>query len=493
MTSNIRTTVPSARLTDANDAPVRSERAYVLYFMNAARRTESNFALDFAVDVANALDKPLVVLEALRTGYPHASARLHRFVLDGMADNATAGATSRATWLAYVELETNQGKGLVERLAADAAYVVTDDYPCFFLPRMVAALAKRLDVRLVKVDGNGLVPMRVVPGIATSAYHFRQRIQKLLPMQLEVVPTHDPLARLVRTGATVDATVTARWPMQTPASLREAPFLASLPIDHDVAPVPTRGGAVAAAKALEAFVTLSLGRYEDRNHPDDDTTSKLSPYLHFGHISAHTVFARVVGEGFAPRALVPNAGKREGYYKLSAAKEGFLDQLVTWRELGFHYCLHEPGYDTYASLPAWARKSLDAHAKDAREHVYDLATLDASRTHDHVWNAAQRELRETGAMHNYLRMLWGKKILEWSVSPTEAYRTMIHLNDRYALDGRDPNSYSGMGWVLGRFDRPWAPERAVYGQIRYMSSDAATKKLRMKAYLARWGRTPSLF
>ena len=171
---------------------------------------------------------------------------------------------------------------------------------------------------------------------------------------------------------------------------------------------------------------------------------------------------------------------------MSATAESFVDELLTWRELGYNYTWQRDDYDRYESLPAWAIATLERHAADVRDHVYSLEAFAASRTHDPVWNAAQTQLRETGVMQNYLRMLWGKKVLEWTPHPRDAMAILIELNNRYALDGRNPNSYTGISWVLGRYDRPWAPERSVYGVIRYMSSTNTVKKLRMKQYLARW-------
>jgi deoxyribodipyrimidine photo-lyase len=179
---------------------------------------------------------------------------------------------------------------------------------------------------------------------------------------------------------------------------------------------------------------------------------------------------------------------RAGWWGMSAGAESFLDELVTWRELGYNMCAQQPGdYDRYESLPGWARASLDRHADDPRDPVYDIDALERSRTYDPLWNAAQRQLVREGRMHNYLRMLWGKKILQWSATPQEALATMIQLNNKYALDGRNPNSYSGIFWVLGRYDRPWAPERPIFGVIRYMSSENTAKKLRVKRYLDRYG------
>jgi deoxyribodipyrimidine photo-lyase len=180
-------------------------------------------------------------------------------------------------------------------------------------------------------------------------------------------------------------------------------------------------------------------------------------------------------------------GKREGFWGMSREAEAFLDELVTWRELGLNFCARREDYDRYESLPEWARRTLEAHAADRRTHLYDLDAFARAATHDPVWNAAQRQLLAEGRIHNYLRMLWGKKILEWTPHPREALRVMIELNNKYALDGRDPNSYSGIFWVLGRYDRPWAPERPIFGVVRYMSSDNTVRKLRIKRYLERWG------
>jgi deoxyribodipyrimidine photo-lyase len=266
--------------------------------------------------------------------------------------------------------------------------------------------------------------------------------------------------------------------------------LSALPIDHAVAPVGFRGGATAAEAALATFIGHRLPRYRtDRNNPDDDVSSGLSPYLHFGHIGAHEVFDAVMThERWSTRAIAPKAtGSRDGWWGASPSAESFLDEFVTWRELGFNACVHREDHASYEALPAWARATLDRHAGDPRAYAYSLEDLTHARTHDAVWNAAQRQLTREGRLHNYLRMLWGKKILEWTRSPREALDTMVELNNKYAIDGRDPNSYTGILWVLGRYDRPWAPERPVFGSVRYMSSENTVRKLRMKAYLRKYG------
>ncbi|MEZ4365046.1 MAG: deoxyribodipyrimidine photolyase [Kofleriaceae bacterium] len=491
--------VPSLRVTAVNTAPASPDGDYVLYWMIAARRPSWSFALDHALQQARALGKPLVVLEPLRVGYHWASDRLHAFVLRGMADNAAAFARAGVTYLPYVEPSPGAGAGLLEALAARACCVVTDEYPCFFLPRMVAAAGRRLAVRLEQVDGVGLLPLRATERAFPTAAAFRWTWQRLLPEHLGARPSAAPLARLPRGRARpqVPAAVRRRWPMAMALLAASRDALAALPIDHAVTVSPIVGGAAAADAALERFVDERLARYaEARNQPEDEVTSGLSPYLHFGHLGAHAMFDAVWrAHDWDPSRAAPRPnGAREGWWGLPRAAEAFMDEALTWRELGHAMSFHRPDdYDRYESLPDWARASLEAHATDVRDHVYTPAQLEAGATHDPLWNAAQGQLVGEGLIHNYLRMLWGKKILQWSPSPRAALEVLIHLNNKYALDGRDPNSYSGIFWTLGRFDRPW-PERKVFGVIRYMTSESTARKVRVRDYVRRWGGAqPSLF
>jgi deoxyribodipyrimidine photo-lyase len=296
------------------------------------------------------------------------------------------------------------------------------------------------------------------------------------------VPPADLVPESTRTG----------WP-PVPADDLANPdgLLGRLPIDHTVGPVPLRGGASAAAAQLQRFINEKLEGYADlHSHPDEDGTSRLSPWLHFGHISAHQIFDAVMThERWTSRRIGHAAGgKRADWWGVSAGAEAFLDQLIIWREIGFNMCATRPAdYWAFESLPLWALATLEIHSMDPRTTLYSDMELAEARTHDQVWNAAQRQLVRDGWMHNYLRMLWGKKILEWTASPREALDRMTGLMNRYALDGRDPNSYSGYAWTLGRYDRPWGPERAIFGTVRYMSSTNTVRKLRMKNYLRTYG------
>lgn len=480
--------VPEVRVRAANDRPLRRDGEFVLYWMIAARRRRANFALQRAVELARQCGRPLLVLEALRCGYRWASDRLHAFVLQGMADNVADFAAAGVSYVPYVEPRPGAGKGLLAAVAARACVVVTDEFPCGFLPRMVAAAAAALPVRVEAVDGNGLLPVRVGDRVFARAFDFRRFLQKTLPAHLSVFPIGDPLRDLAPGAAELPAAIAKRWPPASPALLAAAPAaLAALPIDHEVGVVERRGGAVAAGACLRTFLAERLARYDERSHPDADCASELSPYLHFGHLGVHQVFAGLAKrEQWSPRQLRATAAGQRGWYGMSDAAEGFLDELVTWRELGSNFCAQRDDYGDYASLPEWAKATLAAHAGDARPHLYSLDELAAGRTHDALWNAAQHQLRSSGAMQNYLRMLWGKKVLEWSPTPAEAFARLIELNNRFALDGRDPNSYTGISWVFGRYDRPWAPERDIYGVIRYMSSDNTRRKLQLKAWLQRW-------
>ncbi len=484
--------VPSIRIRGANDAPLRRDGGFVLYWMTAHRRLTSNYALQRAVEWANELAKPLLVLEALRAGYPWANERFHAFVLQGMADHAAALAGGPVGYLPYVEPEPGAGKGLLEALAASAAVIVTDDYPAFFLPRMTEAAAERLPVSLEAVDANGLLPLRAAPHAFGTAYQFRRFLHRALPEHLVDCPLADPLAALdAPRFASMDPAVAHRWPAASPALLAVEPAaLAALRIDHAVPPAPLSGGSAAAHQAAHRFVQQRLAHYaERRNELGEPGTSGLSPYLHFGHLGAHELFASVAQtEGWTPDELRPEArGGRAGWGMRESAT-AFVDQLVTWRELGYNMCAFRPDYDRYDSLPEWARRTLAEHTRDPREYCYELTAFETAATHDELWNAAQRQLLREGRIHNYLRMLWGKKILEWSASPLDALQFMVELNNKYALDGRDPNSYSGIFWVLGRYDRPWGPERPVFGKVRYMSSQNAARKLSVESYLERYGR-----
>ncbi|MBV9124296.1 MAG: deoxyribodipyrimidine photolyase [Planctomycetes bacterium] len=487
--------VPAIRVQTCNEAPIRIDGDFVLYWMVAFRRTTWNFSLQRAVEWAKDLKKPLVIFEPLRIGYRWASDRLHRFVLDGMADNLRQLEPLRGHgvyYYPYVEAAPDQGKGLLASLAGHACVVVTDEYPSFFLPRMVRAAAQQLSVRQEQVDSNGLLPLRAADRVFASALAFRSFLQKELRPHLEAFPRPDPLASVrLPPRCSLPAGIVRQWPAANVPLLKGNPrVLARLAIDHTVRPVGYRGGSVPARTGLRQFLGRKLRAYAAQaNHPDDDVRSSLSPYLHFGHLSAHEVFFELARqEDWSPAEISSRSGgRREGWWGMSPSAAAFLDQFVTWRELGYNMSSHRDDHDRFESLPAWARATLARHASDPRPHVYTLDEFESGRTHDPLWNAAQAQLVREGRIHNYLRMLWGKKILEWTAGPEDALAVMIELNNKYAVDGRDPNSYSGIFWVLGRYDRPWGPDRPIFGTVRYMTSQSTIRKLRLREYLVEFG------
>ena len=411
-------------------APPRSEGKFILYWCQANRRVDWNPALLHAVELGNELDKPVLFCEGLNLDHPYSSPRINGFIFDGARENAERAAQ---LGIGYT-FRTEPLEGVVR----DAVALVTDDYPSYIVDSHNRKLPQRLGLPYYAVDASCIVPMSAIGVQQWAAYTIRPKIHKLLPTYLGPLP--EPHLR-------------RRW---------------SEPIEQPRVTGSGEGGRAEGLKRLERFVAQKAARYAEWNRdPADEGTSKLSAYLHFGHLSSMEVALRA---GNSPE---------------------FLEQLIVRRELAFNFARYGPSPKTLAALPDWARATLDAHAKDDRPWLYTFEQFETAATHDALWNAAQRELLETGTIHGYYRMYWGKKIIEWSASHQEALTTMIELNDKWALDGRDPNGYTNILWCLGLHDRPWV-ERAVFGKVRYMAESGMRRKTDADAYLRRWGG-PRLF
>lgn len=476
-----------ARLRRLNTHRIRADGAYVLYWMQIYRRLSHNHALDYAARCARELGRPLVVYEGLRLDYPWASRRLHHFVLGGMQANAQRAQALGLNYWPWVETPERPGRGLLRRLAAHAALVVTDDFPCFIVPQQSEALAGAASVAVFAVDSNSIVPLSSLGAPVSAAAHLRPRLHKAFAE-----------AWAARAAAEPDLSAAACRPVEPPfepwdASVDIDACVRALPLDASVPPVAgVSGGAPAAQQRLEAFLRTRLRGYAEQRSPprapEQGHASGLSPYLHFGHLSIEELVERTLATtDWSPELLrLDCRGKRAGFFCDDPDVNAFLDQAIVWRDVGFqwHWTRRRDTDTLVGALPSWAWATLRAHAGDPRTHVYALEQWEAGATHDPLWNAAQRELVCTGTMHNYLRMLWGKKVLEWSRTPEEAYRTLVQLNNKYALDGRNPNSYTGILWCFGAFDRPWAPERPVFGSVRYMSSENTARKFKLGPYLA---------
>ena len=482
--------VPINRITTLNDDQPNMDAPYVLYWMIAFRRTSYNFSLQRAIEWANKLSKPLLIFEPIEIDYPMASIRFHKFAIEGMQDMQKQTENSKAFYFPYVEEKKGIADDLLVELSKNAAVVVTDDYPTYFVPQMTAEAKGSIQTTYELVDSNGLLPIRIAEKEYVRAHDFRRFMHKNLEDFLVEVPEESPLEYLnIQFDEKLLEPILKKYELIDFNNININDFLNNLNVDKSVEISQVIGGYGAAQKRLDHFIKNGFNDYSKlRSHPSEDASSQLSPHFHFGHISTYEVFEKIISsESWSVENIDPNfVGRREGWWGGSANLESFFDELITWRELGYHTCVKRANYDQYQSLPDWAIKTLDEHTNDEREYVYDLSEFMNGDTHDEIWNAAQNQLRIEGRIHNYLRMLWGKKILEWTPNPQIALSYLIDLNDRFALDGRDPNSYSGVFWILGRYDRAWGPERPIYGKIRYMTSKSTATKFNLKPYLEKW-------
>lgn len=420
--------------------------------MQRAQRAVDNPALNVAVDAANALSKPLVVFFAPVPFYPHANLRHYRF-LNQAIPGIASGLTRKNIGLVLRRFPNHSLLRFCEEMRP--ALVIGDENPMRELESWRRKATAKLKIPFWSVDADVIVPSKLFEKAQYSARIIRPKLRAHLERFL--VRPKNPVARVgwkkPRALSTLptDSDVTAGWP-----------------IDRSVSPVTNcRGGTDEGYRLLRDFVKNKLPRYAtERNKPELDRTSRLSPYLHFGHISPVTV-ALAVKKSSAPED----------------DKQAFLDQILTWRELAVNFVRSNSDYDNFECAEPWAHRTLAKHATDSRPVCYTERQLEQAETHDRLWNAAQMQMVSTGWMHNYLRMYWGKKILEWSSSPAEAYRIAVHLNDKYELDGRDPNGYAGIAWsIVGKFDRPWF-ERPIFGHIRYMSAASTGKKFDSEQYI----------
>ena len=454
------------RAVTLNQVRTQPDGDYVLYWMQSTHRFEENWALRQAVLHADRLGKPLLIHQGLDPTYEHASDRIHTVILD----NARA-LHARATGLGLsyqfvLRRRRDDDRRVVDRLAARAALVVTDRFPTAGIAERTARFAERAPCRVDAVESHGIVPSGAFVKEEYAARTIRPKIAKLLDLALE--PVEDRPAARALPDAVWRALEVDRLDLDR---LDVAAEVAGCEIDHTVPPVPFTSGLDGARARLHAFCDDALADYAERRNEPADTagSSRLSPYLHFGQIAAAEVLRTVRAAGHAE----------------SAAK--FQDELVTWRELALNFCLRNPEFGKLKGLPDWVHRTMAAHTDDPREAVYSLEQLERAETHDELWNAAQREMVRTGHMHNVVRMLWGKSVLLWTARYKHALEHLIHLNNKWALDGRDPSSYGGIQWCFGKFDRPWF-DKPVFGVIRPMSLARAREKFDAEAYIRMFPR-----
>ena len=461
----LRVALSGARITERCGGVPDPKGKCVVYWMQRAQRGIDNHAVNLGVAVANELKLPLVVYFAGISNFPHANLRHYAFLNQGLPDIEEDLAKRNITFLMRRAPHESH-----ERLFADvgAAILIGDENPMREPERWRREIASRVKIPFYTVDTDVIVPSKLIGKAQYGAYTIRPRLYRALPEFL--VPYENPDAdhawkRPVGFKSdSVHEDITAGWK----------------DLDRSVKPVAAwKGGTHAALERLKLFTGSMLQDYQkQRNHPETDGTSAMSPYLHYGHIGPQTI------------ALAVDAAAKADP-KLQSARDSYFNELIAWRELSVNFVKYQTDtYDSADCAEEWARKTIAEHARDEREHLYSLEELESGKTYDALWNAAQIQMVRHGWMHNYLRMYWGKKILEWTPDAKTAVEYAIYLNDKYFLDGRDPNGYSGVAWaIVGKFDRAWG-SRPVFGKRRYMSGVSTGKKFDSKTYIKQMAALP---
>ncbi len=452
----------SVRLNDNSDSSGR----YVLYWMQASMRAQHNPALETAVAYANERNLPCVAAFSLTDDFPGANLRHYTFLLEGLRETQR---TLHARGVAFI-LFLGPPDEVIPAAAAAAAMVITDRSYLREPRRWRAEVARRVKTAVVQVEGDVVVPVeQASPKEEYSAATLRRKLNPQLEQYLQLPTEHSPQIP----SCNLDWAQLGRDFRQLQQDLDRGvhTVLATMRIDRGVRPSSVyRGGFSEAARRLQEFLEQRLSEYHlRRNDPALGWVSNLSAYLHFGQISPVYI------------ARQAQAARPPG----DPGLEAFIEELVVRRELSMNFTQYNPYYDQYNCLPDWAQQTLETHTHDTRSELYELARLEQGETADRYWNAAQREMVDTGKMHGYMRMYWGKRLIEWHRTPREAFETAVYLNDKYELDGRDPNGYAGIAWCFGKHDRGW-PERPVFGKVRSMTAGGLKRKFDIERYAERW-------
>ena len=457
MPAALRSFAADPRVTVRSQGAPKRGGACVVYWMQHASRGLNNHAVDCAVNVANELGLPLLVYFSVISNYPHANLRHYAFLNQGLRDIEEDLAERNISFIVRRPPANSLDKLLEE---VNAAILIGDENPCREPERWRQVIARRVHIPFWTVDADVVVPSKLFPKAQYAAHVLRPRLYKELPNYLH--PLKNPKAQYA-------------W--RRPDKFESYPVTGDIAegwkkFDRSIGPVESfTGGSHAGRKRLKFFVEHLLENYDkDRNQPQKDGTSRLSPYLHFGHLGPLEI------------ALAVDAAVRKNA-SLALARDSFFNELIVWRELAVNFVKYTPNYDSIECAEPWAAKSLAEHAPDRRDWTYSLEQMERGETHDELWNASQLQMVHFGWMHNYMRMYWAKKILEWSPNPAVAFQSAVTMNDRYELDGRDPNGYAGIAWAIaGKYDRAWF-DRPIFGKIRYMSGNSTGKKFDSNKYI----------
>jgi deoxyribodipyrimidine photo-lyase len=441
--------ISESRVNKLNDHNIRMGN-FVLYWMQATQSVEYNHALEYSILRANKLDLPLLVYFGITESYPEANERHYCFMLEGLKEVQLA-LEERGIRMVIKRISTEIG---AIELAKSASMVVVDQGYTKTERKWTKHVAEKIKCPLIQIESNIIVPVKVAsPKEEYSAATLRPKINQVINRYLvpveQNIPTNDSL-KLDFSSFDIRDTNKA---------------LSQLEIEKEVRKSETfYGGTTEAKRQLQNFIKNKLDSYaEDKNDPTKQCVSNMSPYLHFGQISPLYIALMILETG-------------------SLGVDSYLEELIIRRELAINFVFYNIHYDSFEGLHEWQKKTLSEHRNDLRDYIYSESELENAETHDPYWNAAQKEMTTKGKMHGYMRMYWGKKIIEWTRTPEQAYNTALHLNNKYELDGRDPNGFAGIAWCFGKHDRPWK-ERTIFGKIRYMNANGLKRKFDADAYV----------
>ncbi len=439
-----------------NERQFNESGKYIIYWMTHSHRAHFNHGLEFAIKLSNEYKKPLFVYFPVTDKYKFSNIRYYKFMLDGILE---AKESIEERNIKFVIEKVDNIKERVLEISKNSFALITDKAYLKYQRNLQKKIADILDTAVFEVESDVCIPVEIASNRQENfAFEFRRKIYSLLDRFLIPPKPKEPKIKSVFLDFGINE-----------INLKNSTdILNALNIDKSVPLSPFFiGGYSQAKKYLKIFIDRKLHKYKDfRNHPELDYQSNLSPYLHFGQISPVEVVLEILSE----------------YKQRDENVESFFNELIVWRELARNFCYYNPNYNQYEGIPEWAKQTLEEHRNDKREYIYTLEEFESAKTHDEYWNAAQLELLKTGKMHNYMRMYWCKKIIEWTKDPKEAFDIACYLNDKYELDGRDPNGYAGISWCFGTHDRPWK-ERKIFGKIRFMSSSGLESKFDIKKYV----------
>lgn len=441
--------IQPTRIKHLNDNPVKSGD-YVLYWMQQSQRTEFNHALEYAIFLADELGQPLVVLFGITEKFPDANARHYYFMLEGLTEVET---NLKQRGIQFV-VRRESPEIAAEELSERASMLITDCGYLKFQRNWRTHVAETANCPVIQVETDVIVPVEVAsPKAEYTAGTFRPKISKKLDDYLMLLGENQFKIK------SLDLEFDSLDISDTDA------VIAQLDIDKSVSQLDwITGGTSHAKKLLSEFIENKLDKFHElRNDPSENYLSDMSPYLHFGQISPLYIALKIMETD-------------------SPGKDAYLEELIVRRELSMNLCFYDPDYDSLNCLPDWAQQTLIEHKDDHRKYIYTLEQFETAQTHDPYWNAAQKEMMYRGKMHGYMRMYWGKKILEWSETPEKAHEIALYLNNKYSLDGRDPNGFTGVAWCFGKHDRAWK-EREIYGKVRYMNDRGLERKFDIEEYV----------